>query len=198
LWKQKVIDWNDGYSQTLAPLIADGVLLTGISGAEYGIRGFIDGLDPATGKHLWLLGSWQRRTLERNDACTGRQSVHASVLALDPQTGKINWHFQFSPNDLYDYDSVADMILATIEVGGSPRKVLVNPNRNGFLYVIDRTDGKLIAANQFVKTMNWATGVDKNGRPIESELTKQVRATEKTAEIWPSVSKTRCPPGATS
>jgi alcohol dehydrogenase (cytochrome c) len=63
----------------------------------------------------------------------------------------------------------------------------VNPNRNGFLYVIDRTDGKLIAANQFVKTMNWATGVDKNGRPIESELTKQVRATEKTAEIWPSV-----------
>ena len=111
----------------------------------------------------------------------------ASVLALDPQTGKIKWHFQFSPNDPYDYDSVADMILATIDVGGSPRKVLLNPNRNGFFYVLDRTDGKLIAANQFVKTMNWATGIDKNGRPIESELTKQVRATEQTAEIWPSV-----------
>jgi len=55
----------------------------------------------------------------------------ASVLALDPQTGKIKWHFQFSPNDPYDYDSVADMILATIDVGGSPKKVLLNPNRNG-------------------------------------------------------------------
>ena len=53
LWKEKVIDWNDGYSQTGAPLVAAGVLLTGISGAEYGTRGFIDGWDPATGKHLW-------------------------------------------------------------------------------------------------------------------------------------------------
>ena len=228
LWKQKVIDWNDGYSQTLAPLIADGVLLTGISGAEYGIRGFIDGWDPTTGKHLWrtytiagpgdpAAGTWPGDTWKHGGGSTwitgsydpelntvywgvgnagpwnamvrapGDNLYTASVLALDPQTGKIKWHFQFSPNDLYDYDSVADMILATIEVGGNPRKVLLNPNRNGFFYVIDRTDGKLIAANQFVKTMNWATGVDKNGRPIESELTKKVRATEQTAEIWPSV-----------
>jgi alcohol dehydrogenase (cytochrome c) len=216
LWKQKVIDWNDGYSQTLAPLIADGVLLTGISGAEYGIRGFIDGWDPTTGKHLWrtftiagpgdpAAGTWPGDTWKHGGGSTwitgsydpelntvywgvgnagpwnamvrapGDNLYTASVLALDPQTGKIKWHFQFSPNDLYDYDSVADMILATIEVGGNPRKVLLNPNRNGFFYVIDRTDGKLIAANQFVKTMNWATGVDKNGRPIESELTKKIR-----------------------
>jgi len=228
LWKQKVIDWNDGYSQTLAPLVAGGVLLTGISGAEYGIRGFIDGWDPASGKHLWrtytIAGpddpgakSWPGDTWKHGGGSTwitgsydpelntvywgvgnagpwnamvrapGDNLYTASVLALDPQTGKIKWHFQFSPNDPYDYDSVADMILATIDVGGSPKKVLLNPNRNGFFYVLDRTDGKLIAANQFVKTMNWATGIDKNGRPIESELTKQVRATEQTAEIWPSV-----------
>ena len=228
LWKQKVIDWNDGYSQTLAPLVADGVLLTGISGAEYGTRGFIDGWDPATGKHLWRTytipgkgepgaDSWPGDTGKHGGGSTwitgsydpdlktvywgvgnagpwnammrapGDNLYTASVLALDPQTGKIKWHFQFSPNDMYDFDSVADMVLATINVEGKPRKVLLNANRNGFFYVIDRTDGKFIAANQFVKTLNWATGIDKNGRPMESDLTKKVRATEQTAEIWPSV-----------
>ncbi len=228
LWKQKVIDWKDGYSQTVAPLVAGGVLLTGISGAEYGTRGFIDGWDPTTGKHLWRTytvagpgepgaDTWPGDTWERGGGSTwitgsfdpelntvywgvgnagpwnamvrapGDNLYTASVLALDPQTGKIKWHFQFSPNDMYDFDSVADMVLATINVEGKSRKVLLNANRNGFFYVIDRTDGKLIAANQFVKTMNWATGVDKSGRPIESELTKKVRATEQTAEIWPSV-----------
>lgn len=111
----------------------------------------------------------------------------ASVLALDPKTGKIKWHFQFSPNDPYDYDAVADMVLATIEVGGESRKVILNANRNGFFYVLDRTNGKLIAANKFIKTMNWATGIDENGRPIESDLTKRMRTTEETVEVWPSV-----------
>ena len=228
LWKEKVIDWNDGYSQTGAPLVAAGVLLTGVSGAEYGTRGFIDGWDPATGKHLWrtytIAGpgepgadSWPGDTWKHGGGSTwitgsfdpelntvywgvgnagpwnaqvrapGDNLYSASVLALDPQTGKIKWHFQFSPNDMYDFDAVADMVLATINVEGKPRKVLLNANRNGFFYVLDRTDGKMIAANQFVKTLNWATGIDKNGRPIESELTKKLRATEKTAEIWPSV-----------
>ena len=228
LWKEKVIDWNDGYSQTGAPLVAAGVLLTGVSGAEYGTRGFIDGWDPATGKHLWRTytiaapgepgaDSWPGDTWKHGGGSTwitgsfdpelntvywgvgnagpwnaqvrapGDNLYSASVLALDPQTGKIKWHFQFSPNDMYDFDAVADMVLATINVEGKPRKVLLNANRNGFFYVLDRTDGKMIAANQFVKTLNWATGIDKNGRPIESELTKKVRATEKTAEIWPSV-----------
>ena len=111
----------------------------------------------------------------------------ASVLALDPQSGKTKWHFQFSPNDLYDFDAVADMVLANLDIGGKPTKALLNANRNGFFYVLDRTNGKLIAANKFIKTMNWATGIDENGRPIESDLTKKVRATGETAEIWPSV-----------
>lgn len=228
LWKSQVIDWKDGYSQTLAPLVADGVVITGISGAEYGIRGFIDGWDPATGKHLWRTytipgegepgnDSWPGDTWKRGGGSTwitgsydpelktvywgvgnagpwnamvrhpGDNLHTASVLALDPQTGKLKWHFQFSPNDMYDYDAVADMVLADMTVGGQPRKVLINPNRNGFLYVLDRTDGKLIAANQFVKSMNWATGIDERGRPIESELTKKVRATGETVEVWPSV-----------
>ena len=228
LWKSEVIDWKDGYAQTLAPLVADGVVITGVSGAEYGIRGFIDGWDPASGKHLWRTytipgpgepgnDTWPGDTWKHGGGSTwitgsydpelksvywgvgnagpwnamvrhpGDNLHTASVLALDPQTGKIKWHFQFSPNDPYDFDAVADMVLANLDVGGKPTKVLLNANRNGFFYVLDRTSGKLIAANKFIKTMNWATGIDENGRPIESDLTKKMRATGETVEIWPSV-----------
>jgi len=79
------------------------------------------------------------------------------------------------------------MVLATIDVHGTPTKVVLNANRNGFFYVLDRTNGKLIAANQYIKTLNWATGIDESGRPIESELSKHMRTTGETTEIWPSV-----------
>ena len=82
-----------------------------------------------------------------------------SVLALDPKTGKIKWHFQFTPNDPYDYDSVAEMILADMTVEGRPTKVVMDANRNCFVYVLDRTDGKLLAANQYGH-QNWASKID--------------------------------------
>src|SRR6185436_15764007 len=65
-----------------------------------------------------------------------------SILALDTKTGKIKWHYQFTPNDPFDYDSVAEMVLATINIGGQPTKVILNANRNGFFYVLDRATGK--------------------------------------------------------
>src|SRR6266446_5714227 len=109
-----------------------------------------------------------------------------SVLALDPQTGKIKWHFQFSPNDPFDYDSVAEMILADIKVKGKPTKVLMDANRNGFFYVLDRTDGKLLAANAYVK-VNWAKGIDmETGRPVETDVATKARAGEKVV-VWPSI-----------
>ena len=228
LWKSKVIDWKNGYSQTLAPLIADGVIITGTSGAEYGIRGFIDGWDPNTGKQLWRTytipgpgepgnDTWPGDTWKRGGGSTwitgsydpdlrlvywgvgnaapwnammrspGDNLYTASVLALDPKTGTIKWHFQFSPNDPYDYDAVADLILVDRQIEGKERKLLFSANRNGFFYVLDRTNGEFIAANQFVKKQNWADGIDKKGRPIESQVTKKLRATETKAEIWPSV-----------
>ena len=70
-----------------------------------------------------------------------------SILALDPKTGKIKWHYQFSPNDPFDYDSVAEMILADTTVDGKPPKVVMDANRNGFFYMLDRTNGRLLAAN---------------------------------------------------
>jgi alcohol dehydrogenase (cytochrome c) len=226
LWRQKAADIKEGYSMTVAPLVADGVVITGISGAEFGTRGFIDGWDPATGKHLWRTHSipspdepggdtWKGDTWKLGGGSTwitgsydpelntvywgignpgpfnsavrpGDNLYTCSVLALDPKTGKIKWHYQFSPNNPFDYDSVAEMVLADMNVEGKPTKVLMDANRNGFFYVLDRTNGKLLAANPYVK-VNWATGIDmKTGRPIETDVTKDAREGKKVT-VYPSI-----------
>ncbi|CAN5164021.1 methanol/ethanol family PQQ-dependent dehydrogenase [soil metagenome] len=115
-----------------------------------------------------------------------------SVLAIRPKTGEIVWHFQFSPGDPYDYDAINEMVLADVNMGGAkPVKAIVNANRNGFFYVLDRANGKLLAANQYAKKLNWATGIDmKTGRPIDTEMTKRFKAQEVMGadeEIWPNV-----------
>ncbi|MDE5447029.1 PQQ-dependent dehydrogenase, methanol/ethanol family [Bradyrhizobium sp. CSA207] len=219
LWRQNAADVKEGYSMTVAPLVADGVVLTGISGAEFGIRGFIDGWDPETGNHLWRTytipspdepggDSWKGDTWKHGGGSTwitgsydpelntvywgtgnpgpfdsavrpGDNLYTCSVLALDPKTGKMKWHYQFSPNNPFDFDAVAEMVLADMMVEGRPTKVLLDANRNGFFYVFDRTNGKLLAANPFVK-VNWASGIDmKTGRPIEADVTTDAREGKK-------------------
>ncbi|MFC5608954.1 PQQ-dependent dehydrogenase, methanol/ethanol family [Variovorax soli] len=96
----------------------------------------------------------------------------ASIVALDPDTGKYKWHYQETPGDNWDYTSTQPMILADIKVGGKPRKVILHAPKNGFFFVIDRTNGKFISAKNFVD-VNWATGYDKNGRPIEVAAARQ-------------------------
>src|SRR5262245_4889317 len=89
-----------------------------------------------------------------------------SILALRPSTGEYVWHFQQTPGDMWDYTSTQHMILADMEVGGQRRKVLMQAPKNGFFYVIDRTNGKLISAEPYA-TVNWASSVDKQtGRPV--------------------------------
>jgi quinohemoprotein ethanol dehydrogenase len=90
----------------------------------------------------------------------------ASLVALNADTGKYVWHYQETPGDNWDYTSTQPMILADITIAGQPRKVILHAPKNGFFFVIDRTDGKFISANNFVD-VNWATGFDANGRPIE-------------------------------
>ncbi len=94
----------------------------------------------------------------------------ACVLALDADTGKLNWHFQFTPHDLFDYDATETAMLLDARYRGSARKLLVEANRNGFLYVLDRTNGEFLSATPFVKKLNWAKGIDDKGRPIRSGL----------------------------
>ena len=227
VWKSKVAEWKDGFSLTLAPLVANGVIVIGNSGAEYGVRGWIDGWDPETGKQLWRRHTIPARGEKGNDTWpqnnnawevgggsawitgsydpeldlmywgTGNPAPWASqtrdgdnlytssVLAMRPKTGEIVWHYQFTPNDPYDYDACWELINADIDVGGTKRKVIMQLNRNGFVYVIDRTNGKLLAANPYEK-VTWASHIDKEtGRPVETELGKKVRAGE-TIEHWPS------------
>ena len=226
LWRQKAADIKEGYSMTVAPLVADGVVITGISGAEFGTRGFIDGWDPATGKHLWRThtvptpdepggDTWKGDTWKLGGGSTwitgsydpeqntvfwgvgnpgpfnaavrpGDNLYTCSVLALDPKTGKMKWHFQFSPNNPFDYDAVAEMVLADMNVEGKPTKVLMNANRNGFFYVLDRSNGKLLAANPYVK-VNWASSIDlKTGKPVETDVTRDAREGKKVT-VYPSI-----------
>ena len=226
VWRQKVAEWKEGYSLTVAPLIANGVLITGCSGAEFGVRCFLDGWDPATGKKLWRRyttagpgekghDTWDPPSAyQRGGASTwitgsydpeldlvywgtgnagawnpanrrGDNLYVASILAVKPKTGEIAWHYQIAPNDIWDWDTWEN-ILADIPVNGQTRKVLMQVSRNGFLYVIDRTNGQLISAQPYAK-VNWATHVDlKTGRPVESEESKKLRAGQ-TIEMYPGI-----------
>lgn len=89
----------------------------------------------------------------------------ASVVALDADTGKLRWHYQFTPHDVWDYDATQMPVLAELTFGGEPRKVVLFANRNGFFYVLDRSTGRLIRARPFIET-SWAKEIREDGRPI--------------------------------
>ncbi len=228
IWNQKFADAKDGYYSTSAPIVANGVLISGVAGGESTTRGFLDGWDPDTGKKLWRrytipapgepgsetwpknsdawsqgggptwrsgsydpqldLVYWGTGNAEPYDPRTrdGLDSLYTnSVLAIRPKTGEIACYFQYTPNDVYDVDATDEQVLADIQVGGQLRKVMIQANKNGFLYVLDRTNCKLIAAHPLVK-VNWATEIDlKTGRPALTDVYKRFAAGEE-VEVWPS------------
>ena len=113
----------------------------------------------------------------------------SSVIALNPETGNIVWHYQFSPHDAWDYDGVNELVFADLPVQGKKTPVIMTANRNGFFYVLDRADGKLISAKQFIEGVNWATGIDMaTGRPIEAaDNAKRPGAKRKAANVCPAL-----------
>ena len=223
IWKTNSIDFKGGYSFTVAPLVADGVLIVGISGGEYGIRGYIEGYDVNTGERLWRTytvpepgepgsetwpegDAWERGggpawltgtyDPERNTVFWGtgnagpwnagvRPGVNlytTSILAMDPKTGGIKWHYQTTPNDPFDYDATNELVLG--ELGG--KEVVMQANRNGFFYVLDRDTGKLITANKFIERVDWADSIDlETGRPNETAIAAGARSGEQVT-FWPS------------
>jgi alcohol dehydrogenase (cytochrome c) len=96
-----------------------------------------------------------------------------SVVALEAKTGKLKWYFQFTPHDVHDWDAQEPPVLVDTNWQGQPRKLLLQANRNGFFYVLDRTNGKLLLAKPFVKKLNWAEGIGADGRPILKTLPVQ-------------------------
>lgn len=106
----------------------------------------------------------------------------ASLVALNPDTGKYVWHYQETPGDNWDFTSTQPMILADLSIGGKPRKVILHAPKNGFFFVVDRTNGEFISAQNFVD-VNWASGYDAKGRPIETAI---ARVADRPREIIPS------------
>ena len=120
--------------------------------------------DAETGTLFWTVGNpspdWN------GDLRAGDNLYSDSLLALDPKTGKLKWHFQFTPHDVWDYDGNTQIFLVDTEFGGKKVKAIAQPNRNGYFYLLDRTDGRFLRASQYVEQLNWAKGVDDKGRPM--------------------------------
>jgi alcohol dehydrogenase (cytochrome c) len=119
--------------------------------------------DPETDTLFWTTGNpapdWD------GDGRAGDNLYSDSVLALEPKTGKVKWYFQFTPHDVWDYDGNTQLFLVDAKYEGKPRKLIVQANRNGFYYVLDRSDGKFLRATAYLEQVNWAT-IDAAGRPV--------------------------------
>jgi PQQ-dependent dehydrogenase (methanol/ethanol family) len=121
--------------------------------------------DAETGLLFWAIGNPYPDT--DGDERQGDNLYTNSDVALDAKTGKLRWHFQFTPHDLHDWDANQPIVLVDAPFQGRERKLLLHANRNGFFYVLDRTNGKFLQGTAFVKKLSWASGIDKVGRPIE-------------------------------
>ena len=125
--------------------------------------------DPATDLLYWGVGN--PSPLYAGDVRPGDNLFTASVIALHAKTGKLAWHFQFTPHDEHDWDSTQTPVLADLPINGDIRKVICWPNRNGFYYVLDRLSGEFLAGAPFVE-LNWASGLTAAGRPILTDFAK--------------------------
>ena len=134
--------------------------------------------DPESNLTFW--GTGNPNAGWNGDNRAGDNLYSDCVIALDADTGKLKWHYQFTPHDELDWDSVQVPVLAEINWQGQPRKVVLWANRNGFFYVIDRTTGKFLLGKAFVK-QNWNIGFDEAGRPMKSPARFRSRWADRTS-----------------
>lgn len=207
LWETLMADSGQNYGATSAPLVVKDLVISGTSGGDEGIRGFVGAYSAETGKRVWQFWSvpapgepaastWVGHAIEHGCAAmwlTGTYDLETdtlfwttgnpcpdfngderkgdnlyanAVVALKPETGDLKWYFQFTPHDLHDWDAAETPLLVNASYGGRERKLLLQGNRNGFFYVLDRTNGQFLTASPFVHSLTWATGIGKDGRPI--------------------------------
>ncbi len=237
VWKEKVDSYKAGYSMSAAPIVVKGMVISGVSGGEFGVVGRLEARDANTGKLVWIRptveghmgytfdakgnkkengvsgttnATWPGDLWKTGGAATWNGATYdpetnlifvgtgnpapwnshsrgagqpkadnsgdnlfaASTVAINPDNGKIVWHYQTTPREGWDFDGVNEFVSfdykdpksgKTIKAGGKA-------DRNGFFYVIDRTNGKLLNAFPFVNKITWAKGIDlKTGRPIYNE-----------------------------
>jgi PQQ-dependent dehydrogenase (methanol/ethanol family) len=123
--------------------------------------------DPLTGLLYWPTGNPYPDT--DGGPRQGDNLYSNCVLALDAKSGALRWYFQFTPHDLHDWDATEPLLLVDTRFRGQDRKLLMQANRSGFFYVLDRINGEFFLGTPFVKRLNWASGIDRNGRPILTE-----------------------------
>lgn len=218
IWKAKNADPEAGQTVTAAPLIVKNVAIVGVSGGEFGVRGYLTAYNMSTGKRVWRaysegpdsdtltqssfrgphnagVSTWQGDQWKVGGGTTwgwysydpklnllyygtgnpgtwnptqrpGDNKWSMTIFARRPETGQAVWAYQMTPHDAWDYDGINEMILADIRVRGNSVPALVHFDRNGFAYELDRRNGKLLLANKFDPSVNWATSIDlKTGRP---------------------------------
>jgi quinohemoprotein ethanol dehydrogenase len=219
LWESRVAYSQDQYTLTMAPRIAKGKVIIGVSGAEYPVRGFVDAFDASTGQRAWRFytvpgdpskpfeneamrkaaatwsGDWykmggggtvwdgmsydpQANLLyfgtgnggpwpEVLRGSQGKDNLYVcSIIAVNPDSGEMKWYYQAVPGDSWDYDAVAQLTLADVTIAGRPRRVIMQANKNGYFYVIDRLTGEFISASPYAP-LNWSEAIDKKtGRPF--------------------------------
>jgi len=219
VWEARVAYPQDQYTITMAPRIAKGKVIIGVSGAEYPVRGFFDAYDAKTGQKAWRFwtvpgdpskgfespamrkaaATWDGEFWKLGGGGTvwdaiaydpeadliyvgtgnggpwpeplrhskGKDNLYiASIVAVRPDNGDLKWHYQIAPGDSWDYDSVQHLMLADLTINGRQRKVIMQANKGGFFYVIDRVTGEFISGEPWVQ-LNWAKGLDpKTGRPL--------------------------------
>ncbi len=126
---------------------------------------FTGSYDPELDTVYWPAGNPSEEY--NGDKRAGDNLYSDCILALDRKTGKLKWHYQFTPHDLWDWDATETSIVVNANWQGRQRQLMLHADRNGFFYVFDRTDGKLLLAKQFLSLVTWATGIGADGRPIK-------------------------------
>ena len=221
------------YGSTVAPLIVKDMVIAGVSGGDWGIRGFLAAYKVDTGERVWrfwtvpakgepgietwkgeepkfgggptwLTGSYDPETdtlywptgnpfPDSNDRDRPGDNLFTNcILALNPGTGKLKWHYQFTPHDVHDWDSTEPPVLVDIRYRGQDRKLLLFANRNGFFYVLDRTNGQILLAKPFIHRLTWASGIGPDGRPQllqEGDVTCPETATNWNATAFSPVTR---------
>ena len=130
--------------------------------------------DPDTNQTLWGVGNPVPMMDAR--ARPGDNLFTNSVISWDPDNGKMNWYFQYTPGDMWDYDEVGTHILFERTVDGQPRKLVTHSARNGFVYTMERANGVMVGAKPYVDSVNWTAGIDqKTGKPVDYDPNKDVQ-----------------------
>jgi PQQ-dependent dehydrogenase (methanol/ethanol family) len=205
VWEVVMPDEPMHYGSTVAPLVVKDMVIAGVSGGDWGMRGFVAAYRASNGERVWrhwtipakgepgaeswggnppktgggatwLTGSYdpEADTLywatgnpypDSDDRARPGDNLYTNcILALDPNNGRLKWYYQVTPHDVRDWDANAPLVLVDTQFEGQERKLLLHADKNGFFYVLDRTDGHVLLARPFVR-MTWASGIGPDGRP---------------------------------